>query len=304
MAPDRTPPVGTTKRRADSGRPVHDPPPHAVMGLLNYLTATSLDEDYAAASERRAEAGVDPSEAAGTPPRSSRPGTAALVVLALFGVLVATAAVQTSRTADDTATSHAQLVDQVNARKSQLAARRDRVKALTSETDTLQTQFLEATAQGRSVQSRLTSLGVATGADPARGPGVRVTADDGPPVADASNELIDLDLQKLVNGLWLAGAEAISINGERLTALTAVRQGGAVITVNFRPISPPYELRVIGDPDTLAARFIDTPGGQWWLDLQALYGVDFKITNSEDPLTVPAARRSGLRYAHTPEQIP
>ncbi len=38
--------------------------------------------------------------------------------------------------------------------------------------------------------------------------------------------MLDGDLQKLVNGLWVAGAEAIAINGERLTTLTAIRQGG------------------------------------------------------------------------------
>ena len=264
------------------------------MGLLNYLTATSLDEDYAVAARRRHDGGAK---------KPSRPGTSALVIIAVFGILVATAAVQTSRTADDTATSHEELVKQVNARKSQLAARRDRISDLTGETNTLQTQFLEATAEGRSVQSRLTSLGIGTGADAARGPGVRVRLDDGPPISGGQTEILDGDLQKLVNGLWLSGAEAISINGERLTALSAIRQGGAVITVNFRPISPPYNVSVIGDPDTLAARFIDTPGGQWWLDLQALYGVEFEIANSEEPLTLPAARRSGLRYAHTPETL-
>lgn len=260
------------------------------MGLINYLTATSLDQDYAVVAERRAEAGER---------KPRRTANAVIAVLAVFGILIATAAVQTARSADDDATSHEELVKQVNARKAQLADRRQKVNRLASETETLQTQYLEATAQGRSVQSRLTSLSVATGADAARGPGVTIRADDGPSLPDGENEIIDLDLQKLVNGLWLAGAEAISINGERLTALTAIRQGGAVITVNFRPLSPPYNLRVIGDPDTLAARFADTPGGQWWSDLQALYGVSFQITNSEDPLTVPAARRSSLRYAHT-----
>ena len=273
MAPERTASgvdaTGEPQDRPTASRPdrtLPEPPPQAVMGLINYLTATSLDQDYAVVAEKRGRT---------EEPKPSRGGGAVLAVLALFGVLIATAAVQTARTADDTATSHEELVRQVNAR----------------------------TAQGRSVQSRLTSLGVGTGADAARGPGIVIRAKDGPPLPDGENEIIDLDLQKLVNGLWLAGAEAISINGERLTALTAIRQGGAVITVNFRPVSPPYTLRVIGDPDTLAARFSDTPAGQWWSDLQSLYGVDLQITNSEDPLTVPAARRSTLRYAHTPETL-
>jgi uncharacterized protein YlxW (UPF0749 family) len=264
------------------------------MGLLNYLTATSLDQDYAAASEHRRVRGES---------RRERPGTSALVILAVFGILIATAAVQTSRTADESATSHEELVKQVQARKAQLSARRERVDSLRNQTQTLETQYLAATAQGRSVQSRLTSLGIGTGADATRGPGVRVTVDDGPPISGGQNEIFDGDLQKLVNGLWLAGAEGVALNGERLTALTAIRQGGAVITVNFRPISPPYTLTAIGDPDTLAARLVDTPGGQWFLDLQALYGVEFDIANSEEPLTLPAARRSGLRYAHTPETL-
>jgi uncharacterized protein YlxW (UPF0749 family) len=289
--------TGQPQDRAPASRPdrtLPEPPPQAVMGLINYLTVTSLDQDYAVVAEKRGET---------EEPKRSRSGGAVLAVLAIFGVLIATAAVQTARTADDTATSHEELVRQVKARKAELADRRERADRLAAETDTLQTQYLEATAQGRSVQSRLTSLGVGTGADAARGPGIVVRADDGPPLPDGENEIIDLDLQKLVNGLWLAGAEAISINGERLTALTAIRQGGAVITINFRPVSPPYNLRVIGDPDTLAARFADTPAGQWWSDLRSLYGVKLQITNSEDPLTVPAARRSTLRYAHSPERL-
>lgn len=284
MAADTTPRGGTTT----------EPPSPVTMGLLNYLTATSLDQDYAVASERRKQNGDR---------KPIRPGTSALVMIAVFGILIATAAVQTYRTSDDAATSHEALVQQVNAKKQGLANRRERVDDLTRETDTLQTQFLDATTQGRAVQSRLTSLGVATGADAARGPGVRIRANDGPPIAGGENEILDGDLQKLVNGLWMAGAEAISINGQRLTALSAIRQGGAVVTVNFRPISPPYNLEVIGDPDTLAARFLDTPGGEWWGSLQNLYGVELDITNSEDPLTLPAARRSGLQYAHTPETL-
>ena len=133
---------------------------------------------------------------------------------------------------------------------------RERVDRLANETENLQTQYLEATAQGRSVQSRLTSLGVATGADAARGPGVVVRADDGPPLADGENEIIDLDLQKLVNGFWLAGAEAISINGERLTALTAgayvggdltYRLGNQVDRHAFRGTSKKWKALDVGD---------------------------------------------------------
>ena len=114
------------------------------MGLLNYLTATSLDEDYAHVSARRA---AQPPAAGAEKPRGlRRPNVAGLVALALFGVLVTTAAVQTSRTADDAAARHDELVKQVLARKDSLAAQQERAGALRSETQTLQTVLLQATA--------------------------------------------------------------------------------------------------------------------------------------------------------------
>lgn len=261
------------------------------MGLLNYITATSLDEDYAQAS-RRPDRGVDS--------RHGAPGRLALVVLAAFGILVATAALQTARSADVTQTSHDELVKQVLARKAQLADRRELVDDLTSEVRTLETDLLDATVDGRAVEARLIEAGVTTGAEAARGPGVRIEVDDGPE-QDPRAEVLDVDLQKMVNGLWLADAEGISINGQRVTTLTAVRLAGGSITVNFERISPPYTVLAIGDPDTLPSRFIETPGGQWWLDLQALYGVKFEIDSSEENLTLPAADRLELRHAHIPD---
>ena len=270
------------------------------MGLLNYLTATSLDEDYAHASERRARERVGENGPAAEKVRRRTGHGTALVVLALFGMLVATAFVQTARTADDAAVRHDELVKQVLARREQLQQQRGRAEELRAETESLQSAYLQATAEGRSLQGRLTRLGLVTGADPARGPGVRVVVDDGPAGPGDDAEVLDVDLQKLVNGLWLSGAEAIAVNGQRLTALSAIRLAGPVITVNYQRISGPYTVTAIGDSGALAARFVDTPGGQWWLDLQALYGVQFSIDRAES-LTVPASSRVDLRHARTTE---
>lgn len=270
------------------------------MGLLNYITATSLDEDYAHASERRARQQAQAAEPGESSERRRNGHGTALLVLAMFGVLLATAFVQTARTADDAAERHDELVKQVLARRDQLQQQRGRAQELREDNASLQDAYLRATAEGRSLQERLEQLGLATGADPAQGPGVRVVADDGPDSAGGEAEILDVDLQKLVNGLWLSGAEAVSINGERLTALSAIRLAGPVITVNYQRISAPYTVNAIGDPARLAARFVDTPGGQWWLDLQALYGVQFRIDRAES-LTLPASRRVDLRHARTTE---
>ncbi|MGZ6781831.1 MAG: DUF881 domain-containing protein [Nocardioidaceae bacterium] len=263
------------------------PPPQAVMGLLNYITATSLDEDYAHASKRKA--------AEGTAKRL-HPGWAGMLVLAVFGALIAVAAVQTSREAPSAARRKEVLVKQVNAGKAALTARRDHIARLQDAITNDQRAFLAASSTGRGLQTTLDRLGIQTGVDPVRGLGVRVVVDDQP--GNTQNIVLDKDLQSLVNGLWEVGAEAIAINGQRLTSLSAIRHAGNAITVDYRSLQRPYTVSAIGNPNTMAAKFLDTPDGQNWLGLQSSYGLRFSINNNNgEPLTLPAARPSALRYA-------
>jgi len=268
------------------GRPL---PEHARIGLLDYLTAHALDEDYAHVAERRAGAGVPR-------PSRGRRHLSALVVLALFGILVATAAVQTARNRPTTASSRESLVRQVIDRRDELTQARARVAAMRDDVDRVRAQVLDATGSGRTVQAELTRLGVAAGTEAVTGPGVRVVVDDSPRATTQRQTVLDKDLQLLVNGLWVSGAEAISINGQRLTTLTSIREAGEAITVNLRSLSRPYVVSAIGDPDQLPARFIDSAGGTWWLNLQAVYDLQFSISR-EQSLDLPAAPEVPLRHA-------
>jgi uncharacterized protein YlxW (UPF0749 family) len=278
---------------ARPARPVHEPPPQAVMGLLNYITATSLDEDYAHVSKRRGSGG---------PARRTSPGTVGLVVLALFGALVATAALQTSRNADESASSRESLVQQVNDRKAQLARQRATAVALTRSVDALQNSNLDATNQGRALRTQLSRLGSAAARVPVTGQGIRVVVDDAPGATTAKQQVLDQDLQRLVNGLWLVGAEAISINGHRLTTLTAIREAGSAITVNFVSLNRPYTVSAIGNKNQMGARLLDTEGGRTLLTLRASFGLRFDV-ESEDSMTLPAGPAPTLRFAHQPERL-
>jgi uncharacterized protein YlxW (UPF0749 family) len=263
-----------------------DPPRQAVLGLLNYVTATSLDEDYAHVSEQRLAEGVS------APRRAGRGG---LVALALFGLLVTTAAVETARTARQSASSHASLVQQVNEHKQELTGQTDLVRELRQQNLALENRYLDASSEGRSERARIQRLGVTAGAVPVQGPGIRVTVDDAPGEGEGQS-VLDRDLQKLVNGLWQVGAEAIAVNGQRLTNLTAIRQAGQGITVNFRHVNRPYVVSAIGNPD-MAARFLDTAGGQTWLALKSTVGLKFDISVPEEPMKLPAGTRLNLRHA-------
>ena len=168
------------------------------MGLLNYITAHLARRGLRARlAERRA-----PRRHRRGPQRG--PGIVALVVLAVFGVLVATAAVQTSRNADESASSRASLVDQVERPQGRSSptqrahggrACRTGRRAAGPATWTPPTQGRRGPAPG------WTGSGVQTGAVAATGPGHpggrrrRARRDR------ATTQLVlDPDLQKLVNG--------------------------------------------------------------------------------------------------------
>jgi uncharacterized protein YlxW (UPF0749 family) len=262
------------------------------MGLLDLITATSLDEDYAHASRRRA-AGAD---------RPGRPGGAALVVLLAFGLLVATAGIQTARSADESATSRAALVKQLNSRKRVLADERAQLQRLTAEVVAAQRTDLRATRTGRELQQRLTRLGLAAGTLPAKGPGIQVVVDDARGARSYQQQVQATDLVKLVNGLWQVGAEAIAINGQRLTSLSPIRDAADAITVGFSSLRRPYRVSAIGNRDTMGADLLDTAGGRAWVTLQSTFGLQFDVETKES-MVLPAAKAPSLRSAHLPPHL-
>lgn len=91
----------------------------------------------------------------------------------------------------------------------------------------------------------------------AQGPGVEVTLDDSPRQTipadqDPSAYIVhEYDLRDVVNLLWLAGAEGIAVNEERVVGVTSIYCVGSTVMVNDTRLSPPYVVRAIGDPNRL-----------------------------------------------------
>ena len=268
-------------------------PPQATMGLLEYLSSHTVDEDYAFVARRRADRARETGPAR---PARRRIGLVGAVVLAVFAVLVVTAGVQTSRNAGTDEQERAQLAGQVGDARTQLRADRTRLQELRAETLRLRREQLSNDDSAVGLLRTIDRLGVRAGTVAVRGPGVRLVADDAPGADSARNQVLDTDLQKLVNGLWEAGAEAIAVNGQRLTNLSTIRLAGGAITVNARSLRRPYVVTAIGDQDTLPARFAETSSGQAWLDLQNQVGLRLSIT-PESRLRLPAAEVA-LRYAN------
>ena len=143
-------------------------------------------------------------------------------------------------------------------------------------------------------------LEIAAGRTDVEGPGVTVILQDSTQTnvtGDEADYLIhDNDLLSVVNELRSAGAEAISLNGERLLANSEIRCTGAVVTVNGRRYAAPYVIFAIGDPDTLYSALTMRNGV---VDVLSQWGISVQVTAS-DLLLIPKYNGTiNYQYAHT-----
>jgi uncharacterized protein YlxW (UPF0749 family) len=157
------------------------------------------------------------------------------------------------------------------------------------------------------------ALELAAGTSPVTGPGIVLTLDDAPtdpalaPGTAPSGgtpldgRVLDRDLQDVVNGLWAAGAEAVSVNGVRLSSRAAIRSAGEAILVDFRPLSPPYVIEAIGRPASLEVDFLDGDSGRRLQTLASFSGITYELRRS-DRLTLSAATEPQLRSVRTSEE--
>lgn len=257
------------------------------MSLLTNLMDHPLDEGYAAAAHARAPGSGEP--------RRARHRVLLVVALLGLGFLLAVAASQNYRGAPAAEKERRQLISRINQADERLGQLGDRQTTLANDVRSLQTSGLSNSDSGTALQEQLAKLELQTGMVAATGPGLKAVLNDAKD-GDKEGRLLDVDLQQLVNGLWTAGAEAISVNGHRLTSLTAIRGAGSAITVNYSSLTPPYTVLAIGDRKTMPARFAQSSGGQWVQYLVSNFDVRMTIT-TEDSLLVPADATIALRYA-------
>ncbi|WZL74743.1 DUF881 domain-containing protein [Clostridiaceae bacterium 35-E11] len=121
-----------------------------------------------------------------------------------------------------------------------------------------------------------------------QGSGIILTVDDGTRQLyegeDPNNVLVhDIDVLNLINDLKVAGAEAISINGQRLLATSEINCAGHTIRINDQVFAQPFIIKAIGEPKTLEAAIV-APGQ--YGELLKEYGLYVEVNTSIN-LTIP-----------------
>ncbi|GAA4992338.1 DUF881 domain-containing protein [Kitasatospora paranensis] len=277
--------------------------PDASMSLLTNVMDHSLDEGYAEAAAR----GDGPTRLPGT-----RRGRLTLALgLALAATVVTVGGVNASKAEPTLAKERDALVHRVTDETRTADDLQRKVEDLRNRVGKAQQDALPSGGD-----EGLAELAAAAGTGEIRGPGLKMVLDDAqgtagggsandPRQADGFSNvgrLRDHDLQLVVNGLWASGAEALSINGQRLTGLSAIRAAGDAVLVDNRPLVPPYTVLAIGDGAHLQSAFPQTAEGRYLKLIEDTYGIKASIS-VQDRLTLPAALGVTLRTAR-PETAP
>lgn len=259
-------------------------PAHVTMPLLDVVIRNSLDVDYQHVAEVRKAAGEPASEGVRRWPAAG--------IVAVFGLLLVVAAVQTKASAGADALARDELVHQIGLKRDGLRDANREIGDLQDEITSLTTRQQSLTRTENSLAAHNDDVGAVAGYHAVHGGGVKASLDNS---ADGSADGVvrDEDLATLVDGLWAAGAEAISINGIRLTVTTGIRTAGSAILVHDRALRPPYVVLAVGDVNSLQSRFVETSSGVDFLGLRSRFGFVFSMNNQTN-LRLPAAARPDL----------
>ncbi|MFI5572159.1 DUF881 domain-containing protein [Streptomyces sp. NPDC051740] len=281
--------------RSTPARPAR---PDASMSLLTNVMDHSLDDGYAEAAARRKTVGE------GGMPKTLRAKLGLAVGLVFAALIVTVGAAQARVAAPVVAKEREELIDRIDQETEAADKLEDDVDELRADVSARQREALRDSGGDRSAL-----VGILSGAVAVHGPGVRLVVNDAKDASGGGGDgprstsgfsdtgrVRDRDMQRVVNGLWESGAEAVSINGQRLTALSAIRAAGDAILVDNRPLVPPYTVLAVGDGGELSDRFQNSADGLYLHALQENYGIRTALS-VEDDVRLPVAPSVIVRTA-------
>ncbi|TKS99678.1 DUF881 domain-containing protein [Streptomyces lasalocidi] len=280
--------------RSTPARPAR---PDASMSLLTNVMDHSLDDGYGEAAARK--------QGDGGMPKTLRAKLGLAAGLVLAALVVTVGAAQARVAAPVVAKEREELIDRID-RETEAADKLEAsVDKLRDDVSARQRAALEKSGGG----DRGDLVGVLSGALAVHGPGVKLVVNDAKEASSGGNgdpretadfsdtgRVRDRDMQRVVNGLWESGAEAVSINGQRLTSLSAIRAAGDAILVDNKPLVPPYTVLAVGDGKNLSTRFQDSADGLYLDALRENFGIRTAIS-VEDDVRLPAAPSVIVRTA-------
>ncbi len=232
--------------------------------------------------------------AVGQDPRRQRlqHAVALLIPAVLFGFLVSAQWQGQQERSSIAVRYNAPLTDAAFALQKEQNDLKAQLQDLRAQLDRIQSSAASQSGAAGELGKQLNDLKAQAGLSPLSGDGVTVQLDDSHAVAAGATNLDQAichstDLTDILNTAWRGGAQAMSVNLQRVVSSTSVYCVGSTIMVNGTLLSPPFSIAVIGPQDRVLGAFED-PGQL--RDIKArrdVYGLGFRVTRSS-ALTVPA----------------
>lgn len=220
------------------------------------------------------------------------PRVATLLVFGLAGLLLVTTALA-ARGTDLRAARSKSLPELVQQRAVALEQQQARVDALAA--SVADQTASSGGSQEAAVRRSLAGVAPAAAMTPVVGPGVEVVLDDAPRSLDRDpgnatpDDLVvhQQDVEAVVNAMWRAGADGVSVMGRRLSSTSAVRCVGNTLLLDGRVYSPPFRIAAVGDTDRIESELDGDPQVQVYREYADLFGLGYEVAVQPE-ITLPA----------------
>jgi uncharacterized protein YlxW (UPF0749 family) len=217
------------------------------------------------------------------------------------GTLMVTSAVSSGGT-DLRPGRYEDLADLVRSETQRVQALRQRSAELQEEIDRLGKEVKGPAL--KHAQRRVTEEEAPAGLTAVTGPGITVTLQDAPKAvqesagAQVANAIVhQQDIQAVADAMWVGGAEAMTIQGQRVVSTTGIKCVGNTVLLHGVTYSPPYVISAIGDVTSMRASIEANPYVRAYLQAVDEWQLGWELT-TEDRITAPAFEGpTELRYA-------
>ncbi|GMA31246.1 hypothetical protein GCM10025875_12380 [Litorihabitans aurantiacus] len=262
------------------------------MTLLREVTETPLDPAYAEVAARRGH-----THARRSTRGAERVAVGALAVALGAGLVTAITALRAPTDVRDRARDL--LVGQVQERSSLQDSLTAQNAELGFEISDLSSRALAGSDPA--LVEELEVLAVVSGTAPVTGPAYAITLSDSAqatqePGAHPEEQVVAVDVQIVVNALRAGGAEAITVNGTRVSGSGAIRGAGQAVLIDLVPVTSPYEVLAIGDVERIRRSVTGSSAAAHLSVLRDRYRIGV-TSGSREEVTMPAARTSAPRFA-------
>lgn len=240
------------------------------------------------------------SAAAARPPLAVR--LAFLGTLVLLAVILVVAARSPDTVEEARIGRRVELVELIRIEQSRNLALQDRVEELAARLAAYEQDPPGDQQLVQALQARIDEVAAPAGMTALRGPGLTAVLTDSSLDESPTGDLNDLviheqDLQAVINALWAGGAEAMTVNGQRVLATTAIRCVGNTLLLHGAVYSPPYRIQAIGDVEDLRAQLDRDPAVGRFQEAVAKFQVGFGLTTEPELLLPPYEGVSTLQVA-------